>query len=236
MEVNLVSLKKTARLTGLLYFLFALVAIYSYMYVGQKIFVSGDIDATAKNMLANEFLFRTSLAADIITNILFVVVILFLCRLLKQVNEMQAKFMAWFAAVAIPVSFIGEALQVTALYIFKGDLLKSFAAEQSNEMAALLLRIGTNIGQLITFHWGLWLMPMGWLVYRSAFIPRIFGILLLINGLGYMISSFTFILFPGSIEAVNKLVYPTYFAGEVPFILWLMIKGIKAKKSAAITT
>jgi hypothetical protein len=236
MDRNIITLKRTAQLTGWLYFLFALAALYSYMYVGQKIFVAGDTGATAKNMLANEFLFRTSLAADIITNILFVVVILLLYRLLKQVNEAQAKFMAGFAAVAIPVSFIGEALQVTALYIFKGDLLKSFPAEQVQDMAAMLLKMGNNMGQLITFHWGLWLMPMGWLVYRSGFIPRILGILLWVNGLGYMISSFTFILFPDYTGTVNKIIYPTYFAGEVPLILWLMIKGIKTKPLMVETT
>jgi hypothetical protein len=229
MEENIISLKKTARITGLLYFVFALIAIYGYMYVGQKIFVAGNTAATAENMLANEFLFRTSLAGDIITNILFVVVIIFLYRLLRQTNETQAMFMAAFAAVAIPVTFAGEALQVTALQIFKGELLKSFQPEQAQETAALLLKIGNNIGRFITFHWGLWLIPMGLLVYRSGFIPRILGILLWINGLGYMISSFTSILIPAYLETINKIVYPTYFAGEIPLLLWLMIKGVKTK-------
>lgn len=229
MEEKIINLKKTARLTGLLYFLFALIAIYSYMYVGQKIFVAGDTGSTAKNMLANEFLFRSSLVADSITTVLFLVVIILMYRLLKQVNDIQAKFMAAFAAVAIPVSFIGEALQVTSLYIFKGELLKSFSSEQAQDIAALLLRTGNNIGQLTSFHWGLWLMPMGWLVYRSGFLPRFLGILLWLNGLGYMIAAITFILFPDSFAAVSKIVYPTYFIGELPLIFWLMIKGTKTK-------
>jgi hypothetical protein len=230
MEDDIITLKKTARLTGLLYFLFALIAIYSYMYVGQKIFVAGDTESTAKNMLANEFLFRSSLVADSLTTVLFLVVIILMYRLLKQVNDIQAKFMAAFAAVAIPVSFIGEALQVTSLYIFKGELLKSFSSEQAQGIAALLLRTGNNIGQLASFHWGLWLMPMGWLVYKSGFLPRFLGILLWLNGLGYMIAAITFILFPDSFAAVSKIVYPTYFIGELPLIFWLMIKGTKAKK------
>jgi hypothetical protein len=230
MEDDIITLKKTARLTGLLYFLFALIAIYSYMYVGQKIFVAGDTESTAKNMLANEFLFRSSLVADSLTTVLFLVVIILMYRLLKQVNDIQAKFMAVFAAVAIPVSFIGEALQVTSLYIFKGELLKTFSSEQAQDIAALLLRTGSNIGQLASFHWGLWLMPMGWLVYKSGFLPRFLGILLWLNGLGYMIAAITFILFPDSFAAVSKIVYPTYFIGELPLIFWLMIKGTKAKK------
>jgi hypothetical protein len=224
------SLKKTARLTGLLYFLFAAIAIYGYMYVSPKIMVPGNTRATSVNMLANEFLFRTSIAGDIVTNILFITVIILLYRIFRPVNEFMAGWMAWLAFVAIPVSFIGEALQLTALQVFKGKLLSSFSTAQAQDIAATLLKAGNYTSQLITFHWGLWLMPMGLLVYRSGFIPRIFGILLLINGMGYMISSITFILFPDALKTVNKLVYPSYFIGEVPLIFWLLIKGTRPKK------
>ena len=225
---NLTAIKKTAKLTGLLYFLLALAAIYSYMYVSPKTMVAGDMAATAKKMIDNEFLFRTSIASDIITNILFVILIIFLYRLFRQVHELLALFMAGLAFVAIPVSFLGESLRLIALEIFKGSLLRSFSTEQALEVSTTLLKVDSYTGQLVTFHWGLWLIPMGWLVYRSGFIPKILGILLFVNGLGYMISSITFILFPESLPAVSKIVYPTYFIGELPLIFWLMIKGIKS--------
>jgi len=223
------NLKKTARLTGLLYFIFALTAIYGYMYVSPKIWVSGDIAASAKKMLDNEFLFRTSLASNIITHTLFVLVVLFLYRLLRQVNEHCAKIMVGLVIVAVPVAFLGGALKMTALYIFKGELLTSFSSEQARDIARTFVKFASYSGQMVTFYWGLWLIPLGLLVYKSGFIPRIFGILLLINGLGYMISSMTYVLYPDSFESVSKLVYPTYFAGEVPFIFWLMIKGVNTK-------
>ena len=69
---------------------------------------------------------------------------------------------------------------------------------------------------------------MGWLVYKSGFIPKILGVLLFVNGLGYMISSIKFVLFPEFLPAVSKIVYPTYFIGELPLIFWLMIKGIRS--------
>jgi hypothetical protein len=225
---NSTAIKKTAKLTGLLYFLLALAAIYSYMYVSPKIMAVGDMTATAKKMLDNEFLFRTTIASDIITNILFVLVIILLYRLFRQVNEILSLSMAGLAFVAIPVAFIGEALRLIALEIFKGNLMKSFSTEQVQDVSATLLKIGNFTGQLVTFHWGLWLIPMGWLVYKSGFIPKILGILLFVNGLGYMISSMTFILFPEWLSAVSKIVYPTYFVGELPLIFWLMIKGIRS--------
>jgi len=226
---NLTTIKKTAKLTGLLYFILALAAIYSYMYVSPRTMVPGDMAATAKKMLANEFLFRTSIASDIITNVLFVILIIFLYRLFRRVYEIPSLFMAGLAFVAIPVSFIGESLRLIALEIFKGHLLKSFSTVQAQDVAGTLLKIDSYTGQLVTFHWGLWLIPMGWLVYKSGFIPKILGLLLFVNGLGYMISSVTFMLFPESLSAVSKIVYPTYFIGELPLIFWLMIKGVRSK-------
>jgi Domain of unknown function (DUF4386) len=233
MEQPVQSLKKTARLTGFLYFIFAALAIYSYMYVSPKVFVAGNIVATSQKMLANEFLYRTSIAGDVIANILFVAVVILLYQLLKEVNRFQARFMAGLVIVAIPVSFIGEALRLTALQIFKVNLLKSFPLDQAQDIANILLKAGSYCHQLTTFHWGLWLMPLAVLVYQSGFIPKIFGVLLCINGLGYMITSTTFILFPGYIASVSRIVYPAYFIGEVPFIFWLMIMGVKLKKHNA---
>jgi len=225
---NLTAITRTAKLTGLLYFLLALAAVYSYMYVSPRTMVPGDIAATAKKMLDNEFLFRTSIASDIITNVLFVILIIFLYRLFREVSEILSLFMAGLAFVAIPVSFIGESLRLMALEIFKGNLLRSFSTEQAQDVSSTLLKIDNYTGQLTTFHWGLWLIPMAWLIYKSGFIPKILGILLFVNGLGYLFSSITFILFPDSLSEVSKIVYPTYFIGELPLIFWLMIKGIRS--------
>lgn len=232
MESSNYSLRNTARLAGLLYFISAAGAIFGYMYISPKIIVTGDIAATSKNMLANESLFRMSIANDIISNILFLAVILLLYQLLNSVNRFQARLMAGLVIVALPVFFIADSLSIIALQIFKGNLLSSYSTDQAQDIAATLLRIGDYGSQLITFHWGLWLIPLGVLIYRSGFIPRILGVLLFINGIGYMISSATFILFPDFQAVVLKWVYPTYFIGELPLIFWLLIKGIKSNAKA----
>ena len=236
MEILYVSLKRTARLTGWLYFVFAFLAVYSYMYVSPKIFIKGNINATAQKMVVHELMLRISMLADVLVNVLFVAVVLLLYQLLKTVSSITARFMGGLVMVAIPVSFIGEALQFAVLYISKGELLTGLPPAQQEDMIALLLRVNYYIGQLVTFHWGLWLIPLGWLVYTSQFIPKFFAVLLWINGLGYMITSITFILFPLSLPAVSKIVYPTYFIGELPFIFWLMIKGVRNKNNSIIQT
>ena len=230
MNSNYASLKKTARLTGFLYFIFAALAIYDYMYVSPKIFVSGNTAASMKNMVANEFLFRTTIIGGIISNILFAIVVLLLYQMLKKVNAFYAGWMAVLVLVAIPASFINDAMSLTALKISKGDLLQAFAAEQTQNIVAVIFKVSSYSHQLTTFHWGLWLMPLALLIYKSGFIPKIFAWLLMINGAGYIIISVTNILFPEASGAVLKIIYPTYFTGEVPFIFWLMIAGVKKIK------
>jgi hypothetical protein len=233
MKDRIISLKKTARLAGLLYLLLALAAIYGFFYVSPKIMVSGDINATARNMVTHESLFRSSIASDLIANILFVAVVLLLYRLFKQVNEYLAKLMVCLVVVAIPIALFGGALQVTALGIIKGAV-GSFQTVQLPQLAEMFIKLDSYSGQVITIFWGLWLLPLGLLVYKSVFIPKIFGILLIINGFGYIITSLTFILSPGYLATVSKFMFPTYFVGEIPFIFWLLIVGVRDHLSITI--
>ena len=227
MKDKIITLKRAARTAGLLYLLFALTAVYGFMYVSPKISGDRDADAMAKNILNHEFLYRTGIASDLITNVLFVIVVLLLYRMFRQVNEYLAKTMVGLVMVAIPAVLLGGGLKITALSIFKGDALASFPSLQMQELGVAFIRLATYSSRVITIFWGLWLIPLGLLVYRSVFIPRVLGILLMINGLGYIISSLTFILIPDYLPSVSKFTLPTYFIGEVPLILWLLIVGVR---------
>lgn len=223
--------KKTARTAGLLYFILAIVAVYDLMFVSSKIIVRGDAVTTANNMLANEFLFRTGIVSNFISVILFLFLVLVLYRLFKPVNEHLAKLMVALVIVQIPVNFIIGAFKITSLMILKGEVFKTLELAQLQDFAFLFLKIhGYGIITLQIF-WGLWLIPFGLLTYRSGFIPRILGILLIINGAGYMIESLTFMLFQRSNYLfVRQFTFATYF-GELVMILWLLIMGVKVQKS-----
>ena len=223
-------MKAIARLTGFLYLIVAILGVLGFFYIQGQLFVSGNMAATAEKMVAGESLFRLSILIHLISNVLFLTVIILLYELLKKIHILIAKLMLWFVVIAIPLFFITEALQFTAFYIFKRDLLASFSLDQAYEIAATLLRISNVTGQLLMFHWGLWLLPLGWLVFRSDFIPRIFGVLLWINGVGYIIASLTYFLWPDLLATVTTIVMPTYFVGELPLIFWLLIKGVKEPK------
>lgn len=225
--------KKTAKLAGLFYLVVAIIAPYGLMYVPSKVIVWGDDAATARNILANEFLFRTGIAVNLISQVLMILVVWFLYRLLKQVNEHQANLMAALYFVAIPIGFIANIFKITALIILKGNILQSLKPTQLHDLAELFLRFGSYGTEMVQLYWGLWLLPFGILVYKSGFIPRIFGVLLVINGIAYIVLCLVFLLIPQYRTIINQFTMPFLFIGELPIIFWLLIKGVKLQASAS---
>ena len=227
MEMNSSSLKNTARLAGLLYLLLIITGAYCVMYVPSQIIGRGDAVTTAKNILSNEFLFRTGIISDLISNTIWVFLVMVLYRLFKQVNERQAKLLVALVIVQIPAVFIMEAFNITSLMIFKGEILKTFELSQRLDLAMSFLKINDYGTLTLEMFWGLWLIPFGLLVYKSGLIPRIFGILLFIAGIAYMIDSFISLLFPVYHTSVNQPILLFVGIGEISIMLWLLIKGVK---------
>jgi hypothetical protein len=230
MEEKISSLKKTARLAGLLYLIVDITGFYSIMYVPSKTVVWGDAAATAHNMLAHEFLFRTGIVSFLSCNIIWVFFVLILYRLFKQVNEYQAKLMLALMFVIIPIAFVIAIFDIASLMILKGEVMKALEPEKKQDLAMLFLNIH-KYGMVIFNIGGLWFMPFGQLVYKSGFIPRIFGVLLIVGGIGYMTESLAFLLFPGYHSIVLKYVGVSYGVGELSMMLWLLIKGVQSPKS-----
>ncbi len=127
--------------------------------------------------------------------------------------------------VSVPIAFLNEVNSIAALVLVRGpDFLSVFQKPQRDALATLFLNLHGGGIAIVQIFWGLWLFPLGLLVYRSGFIPRILGVLLIINGFAYPILSFTYFLLPqyGPIAA-RFVTLPEL--GELWFILWLLIKG-----------
>ena len=230
METNLSSLKKTARLAGLLYFIWVLTGLYGVFYIPSQTIVPGDAAATANKILGNEFLFRTGIINDIISTTIWVFIALVLYRLFKQVNERQAKLLVALVIVQIPAVFFMEALNITSLMILKGEVLKTFAISQRQDLAMMFFKINDYGSLVLETFWGLWLLPFGLLAYNSKFIPRILGVFLILNGIAYIIPSFTSLLFPNYATIVSRFALPFWILGEISIMLWFLIKGVKTEQ------
>ena len=232
MEDKTAALKKNARIAGWWYLITMVPSGYGLAYVRSKIIVEGNVAATINNILIHEFLFRTGIVSQFITAILFVLLASVLYRLLKQVNECQAKLMVAFVLVQVPMIFLIETFNITSLMILKGNVLEALQPGQKQDLATLFLNIHEYGTITLKVFWGLWLIPFGQLVYKSGFIPRLIGACLIIGGIGWVLDTFTFVLFPGYYSFVFRYTVLSGAIGELPIILWLLIKGVRVQKSA----
>lgn len=233
MENNVNSLKKFARFAGLLYLLLIITGVYGIIFVSSQIVIKGDAATVANNILSNEFLFRSGIINNFISNTIFLFLVLALYRLFKHVNEHWAKLMVALVIVQIPAVYIMEAFNITSLMILKGEILQTIELSQKQDLAMLFLKINDYGMKALEFFWGIWLIPLAQLVLKSGFIPRIIGILLMINGIAYMINSFLFMLLPNYHAFVNQYILLFVIPGEFSLTFWLLIKGVKNKISAS---
>ena len=221
------STKNPGRFAGLLYVLTSTPGFFAIVYVPSKLIVDGNAAATASNIAASETLFRLGIAGQLISQASFIFVALALYDLLKGVNRRQASLMVTLIVVSIPIAFLNEVNSIAALVLVRGaDFLSIFEKPQRDALARLFLNLhGQGLGVAEIF-WGLWLFPLGLLVYRSRFLPRFLGVWLVLAGVAWVILSLTGLLLPQYEDRVNTYTQPAVL-GEVAFMLWLAIKGAK---------
>lgn len=226
------STKKVARVAGLLYVLLSILGIYGLLFVPSALVVHGDAAATAHNILGSETFYRSGIVADLISQALFILVALVLYRLLKGVDKMLAMLMLIFAAVQIPLSFLAEVHHLAVLTIL--DSTGTAAAfSEAQRIAQMMVSLDSYDNGILVdeIFMGLWLFPLGVLILRSGFLPRILGVLLFIAGLAYLAESITWLLLPAFGHFVSKFASPLR-ALELATPLWLLIMGAKDRPLA----
>src|SRR5574341_2441384 len=212
-----------ARLAGFLYLIVNLFAPFTLLYLPSRLIVRGDAAATASNIMASESLFRFGIVLNLFTFIGQIFLVLALYQLLKVVNKAMASLMVIFVLAAVPIAMLNELTQLAVLQLLSGaDYLKGFTTEQLQALAYLFLRLHSQGLLIAQIFWGLWLFPLGYLVFKSGFLPGILGILLIIACFGYVIQSFAIFLLP---NFNVKIIFFTSW-GELLLVLWLLIKGV----------
>ncbi|MGZ4777670.1 MAG: DUF4386 domain-containing protein [Thermoanaerobaculia bacterium] len=230
------SRKHDARIAGFLYLLLAAVAPINMLYLQPSLIVRGDATATASRIMSSMFLFRVSIAFEFALHVIFLLVIWTLYRLLKDVDPMPAVLMVLLSVTSVAVGFVNSFNHVAARVVLSGaDFLSAFAQPQLNAMAYLFIRLHGQGEQAVSMFWGLWLFPFGLLVWRSRFIPKIFGVFLIISGAAYVAGSFTNLIAPQ--YSSNYFLIPESI-GELAIIFWLVIKGVSnhSLETPAIST
>jgi hypothetical protein len=222
---------KTARIAASFFFLVGIpLSLWGQSYVSSVIFVAQDPKATAINLLANEFIFRMSIASHFTDTAFFVAMIVLFYGIFRPVDKNLARMMLIPAIAQIPIVIVLETLRFTALMVLKSEPRPTFDIAQQQEAVYFLLRIhryasGPGIGKFVI---GLCFIPFGMLVLRSRLAPKVIGILLIIGGVSYVIDCATSLL----LQRADYLVVRSYLLyGSLTYmlaLLWFLLKGVRS--------
>lgn len=228
--------RSMARTAGVLYLILVLAGIFSLAYVPSQLFVDGDAAAKVASITAHASLFRLGIVVSFVAYTAFLLLPLALYRLLGPVDKVAAALMVAFAVVSVPLAFVNLMHKLDVLSLLSGaDHLSAFPSEQLDAMVMLSLDAYRN-GMLVTeIFWGLWLLPFGYLVFKSGFLPKILGVLLMLGCFGYLTEVLGVMLIPDYAEStLASVVSLPASVAEISICLWLLIVG--ARETDRITS
>jgi Domain of unknown function (DUF4386) len=221
-----------ARTTGLIYLLVVVSAILTHSYVPSQLFVSGDAVKTVENIRASQDLFRVGIAAGFVCYLTFLLLPLAFYKFLSHVNRNAAVLMVIFAVSSVPITLGNMVNKIDVLTLLSGKAyLASYSSEQL-QSAVMLSLARYNNGLLVAeVFWGLWLLPLGYLVFRSGLLPKVLGIFLVAGCFGYVIDVFATITFSAYLSsAIADFITMPASIGELGTCFWLVVFG--ARKQA----
>lgn len=222
------SVQRLARTAGLLILLSAVFGGLGEAYIPAKIIVSGDAAATVLNITTHRMLFRLGFAAYLVEGVCDVALALLFYRLLRPVGKNLALFAAFLGLVSTAVYTVAESFYFAPTLILSGaNYLKTFSPEQLNTLALLSLRLFGRIAQIFLAFYGLASFIRGYLIFRSGYLPRTIGVLVMIGGVGFIADNLAIVLLPA--YASDYLLLPVGVAG-LSLMLWLLVKGVDVPK------
>jgi hypothetical protein len=219
--------KNTARLAGALYFIYILLHTFADVVGRSKLIVDGDATATAQNLMASGGQFRVGFMSDLLAALLFLLAAWALYMLLKPVNENLALLFLLLNLSGVIIQCVSDLFLIASPMLLSGTgYLNVFQVDQLQALALFSLNLYKNGFMIAQLFYGAWLFPLGYLVFKSGFIPRILGILLMLHCAFWLITFLRFFLFP-DFEAIIYISYPLGFIAEFGLSLWLLLKGVK---------
>jgi hypothetical protein len=220
-------------MAGFLYLIYIVVSIFADVLGRSKLIVLGDAATTARNIIESAWQFRIGFVVDLVAALLFLLTAWALYVLLKQVNENLALLFLLLNLVGVAVWCVSDLFLITSqLLLSSAEYLKVFQADQLQALAMLFLYIYKNgFSGIAQIFFSAWLFPLGYLVFKSGFLPKILGIILMVECFGWLMYPIQFFLFPGN-EVLFYLSSAIGFIGEFSLALWLLIMGAKEQKPA----
>ena len=221
--------KKTARLAGLIWLLMFIFGPIAQI-IRSRLFVTDDMAATAQNIMSNELLFRLGFVSDLIMMVLLLLLPLVLYKLFHSVNKNLSILMVVFVMVSVPINMLNLLNEFAAVHLLSGaEYLNVIGPDQLTANAMLSYDLYLHGYEIANVFFALWLIPLGMLVYKSDFLPKILGILLVLGGCGLLLEVFIYFLLPGN-ETITTILLIPQTISEFVFLMWILVKGINVSK------
>ena len=226
------STKNPGRVAGLWYLSLVVLGPVRLMYIPQKLFVHGNAAATVNNIAGHEWLFRFGIVDILACALVLVMLTMAFYRVFAGVDRHLAILVVIFGGVMPAIiDFVNVVSDFGVLMVLRNtELVSVFDPPQRDAIAMMFLRLGDYQNIAAEILWGIWLLPLATLVYKSRFLPRFLGVWLAINGVAYVIVSLTGTLLPEHQEKVFNLSFPALL-GEIALMLWLVVRGVKAEEA-----
>lgn len=215
-------LTRTARTTGLFYLGMAITAALGFLIIRPRLFVAGDPDATLANLVTHDSLARAGVALEMAMVVAQALTAAWFYRLFRTVNSFAASGIAAFGLVNAVVGLVGAVMLATTLQVAADPVGE---AAETVQLLYLISYHTWNVGALF---FGLWLIPMGWCVLRSGWMPRVLGWIIVVGGVGYVLSPFVLYLARDAQVLFEAMAYPAS-VGEFWMIGYLLVRGVGRK-------
>jgi hypothetical protein len=228
------TIKTTSRIAGLVYLGVVLTGLFSLMYVPSKLIVSNDAALTYQNITVSETLFRLWIVSGLLCYTFFLFLPLILYKLFKPVQEDYAKLMVILGLMSVPIFFLNTQNLFNVLSLIN-DAKHHYglSTEQIQTQIMLYFDQYNNGMRIVHIFSGLWLFPFGYLVYKSNFLPKFFGVLLMLGCFGYLIDFLGRTLFMNySKIGISLYISLPASVGEIGICLWLLIVGARINKTS----
>jgi len=221
-----------ARSCGVLYLYILVAASFAELFVRSTLIVSGDAAATAANIMTRESLFRLGFSGELLHLSCDVAVAMLLYALLRPVNRNIALLAAFMRLACDLILATASLSHFAALRLLAGsDYLKTFQPDQLNSLALLAMQLHGDGYAIGLMFFGFACLSIGYLAFRSGYLPRTIGALLVVAGACYLINSFAHFLDPtaGAVLFNAGILLPCFVA-ELSLTLWLLVKGVDVAK------
>jgi len=223
--------KRLARIAGLLYLAVGILGAFAFAAVYSAMYVAGDAAATASKLVANAGLVKVGVAADLIQVVVWVFLALTLYVLLRHVSGYAARAMVVLVAIGASVSFVNILFEFQGMRVVTDPTYTAALGTAGATALAMLMLDLQHYGYYIAgIFFGLWLVPLGYLTFKSGMFPKVLGIVLVVGGIGYLVDTLAAFVAPELTPIIHAIAALLGIVAEVSLLAYLLIKGVRSPR------